>query len=254
MHADDRGVLWVATGRELLRVAGGQATTVSLGPVSLNQITDITADGDGGVWLHDAERGLQRWNRGRLSAAPLPHELKRTALLASYTDRSGRAWLAFENQRVAVMEPSGNVHVYGPDDGLTAWDDAIRGRIEFPNERLEDVVLVRSDGRPTYNFASPVEDMDDGITHVTARFGYMDTPDVPAALRTLDPAAAEGPLDLDSATYFLSKIELRRGPVPTMALWRKRLFVATSYITADAAEHFGLPRDRTIIMGSHIDV
>jgi glutamyl-tRNA synthetase len=53
-----------------------------------------------------------------------------------------------------------------PDEGVTGWDDAVRGRIEFPNEQLEDLVIVRSDGRATYNFASPVEDMDDGITHV----------------------------------------------------------------------------------------
>jgi glutamyl-tRNA synthetase len=53
-----------------------------------------------------------------------------------------------------------------PDDGVTAWDDAVLGPIEVPNEKLEDVVLVRSDGRPTYNFANPVEDMDDAITHV----------------------------------------------------------------------------------------
>ena len=53
-----------------------------------------------------------------------------------------------------------------PHEGVTAWDDAIRGRIEFPNEQLEDLVLVRSDGRPTYNFASPFEDAEDGITHV----------------------------------------------------------------------------------------
>jgi KUP system potassium uptake protein len=39
-----------------------------------------------------------------------------------------------------------------------------------------------------------------------------------------------------------------------LARWRKRLFIATSHITADAAEHFGLPRDRTVIMGSHIEV
>jgi hypothetical protein len=52
-------------------------------------------------------------------------------------------------------------------------------------------------------------------------------------------------LDLHNASYFLSKIELRPGAEPTMALWRKRLFIATSYITADAAEHFGLPRERT---------
>src|SRR3712207_7138804 len=48
----------------------------------------------------------------------------------------------------------------------TGWPDEIKGAIEFPNERLEDVVLLRSDGRPTYNFASPVDDADDGITHV----------------------------------------------------------------------------------------
>ncbi|MFE3029016.1 KUP/HAK/KT family potassium transporter, partial [Nocardia tengchongensis] len=95
---------------------------------------------------------------------------------------------------------------------------------------------------------------DDGIIHVTASYGYMDTPDVPAALRLLDPAETEGVLDLDHASFFLSKIELRRGDEPTMALWRKRLFIATSHITSDAAEHFALPRDRTVTMGSWIEV
>ena len=53
-----------------------------------------------------------------------------------------------------------------PDEGVVGWDDAVRGRIEFQNENLADLVIVRSDGRATYNFASPVEDMLDGITHV----------------------------------------------------------------------------------------
>ncbi|WP_285740328.1 KUP/HAK/KT family potassium transporter [Kitasatospora phosalacinea] len=94
---------------------------------------------------------------------------------------------------------------------------------------------------------SPTRDIDDlgygedGIVHVTARFGYMETPGVPATLALLDPADTEGVLDLDRASYFLSKIELRRGKQPTMATWRKRLFIATSYITADAVEHVGLP-------------
>jgi KUP system potassium uptake protein len=95
---------------------------------------------------------------------------------------------------------------------------------------------------------------DDGITHVTTRFGYMETPDIPAVLNTLEPATTEGQLQLAEASYFLSTIELRRGQKPTMAPWRKRLFIATTYITADAAEHFGLPRDRTVIMGSYINV
>ena len=52
----------------------------------------------------------------------------------------------------------------------------------------------------------------------------------------------------------LSKIELTMGESPTMAPWRKRLFIATSYLTADAAEFFCLPRDRTVIVGSRIEV
>jgi glutamyl-tRNA synthetase len=65
-----------------------------------------------------------------------------------------------------AYEDEGAIRFRMPDAGATAWDDAIRGRIGFPNEQLDDLVIVRSDGRPTYNFASPVEDWLDGITHV----------------------------------------------------------------------------------------
>jgi glutamyl-tRNA synthetase len=65
-----------------------------------------------------------------------------------------------------AYEDEGAIRFRMPDEGATAWDDVVRGRIEFPNEQLEDLVLVRSDGRPTYNFASPLEDVWDEITHV----------------------------------------------------------------------------------------
>jgi glutamyl-tRNA synthetase len=65
-----------------------------------------------------------------------------------------------------AYEDEGAIRFRMPDDGVTAWDDVVRGRVEFPNEKLEDVVLVRGDGRPTYNFASPMEDVWDAITHV----------------------------------------------------------------------------------------
>jgi glutamyl-tRNA synthetase len=65
-----------------------------------------------------------------------------------------------------AYEDEGAIRFRMPNEGVTAWDDAVRGRIEFPNEQLEDFVLVRSDGRPTYNFASPMEDVWDEITHV----------------------------------------------------------------------------------------
>jgi KUP system potassium uptake protein len=94
----------------------------------------------------------------------------------------------------------------------------------------------------------------DGIILVTARFGYMEKPHVPGALRLLDPAQTEGAIAIDEASYFLSKLELRKGTAPTMPQWRKSLFIATSYITADAAEYFGLPGDRTVIMGARLEV
>jgi glutamyl-tRNA synthetase len=65
-----------------------------------------------------------------------------------------------------AYEDEGAIRFRMPDEGVTGWEDGVRGRIEFPNDQLDDLVIVRSDGRATYNFASPVEDMDDAITHV----------------------------------------------------------------------------------------
>jgi glutamyl-tRNA synthetase len=65
-----------------------------------------------------------------------------------------------------AYEDEGAIRFRMPDEGVTVWDDVVRGRIEVANETIEDLVLVRSDGRPTYNFASPMEDVWDGITHV----------------------------------------------------------------------------------------
>ncbi|MFD4708777.1 potassium transporter Kup [Streptomyces sp. NPDC058430] len=138
---------------------------------------------------------------------------------------------------------------------------AMRANVVHNHVRHEQVVILALQTEPVPRVPADqrvvVDDLgyaDDGIVHVTARFGYMETPDVPGLLATLDAAQTEGPLQLDQASYFLSKIELRRGKAPTMAPWRKRLFIATSYITSDAAEHFSLPRDRTVIMGAHIEV
>ena len=95
---------------------------------------------------------------------------------------------------------------------------------------------------------------DDRIYHVTAHFGYMDTPAVPALLPLIHKDEGRGALDDTEVSYFLSTIEVRMGNSPGMSRWRKRLFIATSRLTADAAEYFKLPRDRTVIMGSRIEL
>ncbi|MDD3018402.1 MAG: glutamate--tRNA ligase [Comamonas sp.] len=53
-----------------------------------------------------------------------------------------------------------------PKDGVVVWDDKCKGRIEFQNSELDDLVIARPDGTPTYNFCVCVDDMDMGITHV----------------------------------------------------------------------------------------
>ncbi|HZP71932.1 MAG TPA: glutamate--tRNA ligase [Gaiellaceae bacterium] len=65
-----------------------------------------------------------------------------------------------------AYEDDGAIRFRQPKEGVVSWDDAVRGRIEFKNELLPDLVIVRSDGRPTYNFVSPVDDVFDEITHV----------------------------------------------------------------------------------------
>ena len=95
---------------------------------------------------------------------------------------------------------------------------------------------------------------DDRIIHVTAHFGYMDQPNIPDLLPLIRQADIESPLDDDKLSYFLSRIEIVLGNAPGMSRWRKHLFIATSRITADAAEYFQLPRERTLVMGSRIEL
>jgi glutamyl-tRNA synthetase len=78
-----------------------------------------------------------------------------------------------------------------PDDGVTAWDDLVLGPIEVKNETIEDLVILRSDGRPTYNFASPVEDWLDGITHVIR--GRDHVPNTPKQIQILTALGADTP-------------------------------------------------------------
>lgn len=53
-----------------------------------------------------------------------------------------------------------------PQGGVVAWDDKVKGRIEISNDELDDLVIARPDGTPTYNFCVVVDDLDMAITHV----------------------------------------------------------------------------------------
>jgi glutamyl-tRNA synthetase len=91
-----------------------------------------------------------------------------------------------------AYEDEGAIRFRMPDEGVTGWDDIVRGHVEFPNEKLEDVVLVRSDGRSTYNFASPLEDVWDGITHVIRGDDHVSN--TPKQLNIIRAVGAEVPV------------------------------------------------------------
>jgi glutamyl-tRNA synthetase len=91
-----------------------------------------------------------------------------------------------------AYEDDGAIRFRMPDEGVTAWEDVVRGRIEYPNDKLEDVVIVRSDGRPTYNFASPMEDVWDGITHVIRGDDHI--PNTPKQLNIIRAVGADVPV------------------------------------------------------------
>jgi glutamyl-tRNA synthetase len=91
-----------------------------------------------------------------------------------------------------AYEDEGAIRFRMPDEGLTTWEDAVLGRIEYPNDKLEDLVLVRSDGRPTYNFVSPLEDVLDGITHVIRAQDHVSN--TPKQLQILSALGHEPPV------------------------------------------------------------
>jgi KUP system potassium uptake protein len=138
---------------------------------------------------------------------------------------------------------------------------AMRANVEHNEVLHEHVLILAIETMPVPHIPAAeritVDDLgyrDDRIAYVTARFGYMDQQNVPGLLPLIRQADIEAPLEDEKLSYFLSHIELSVGNTPGMSRWRKHLFTATSRITADAAEYFQLPRDRTLIMGSRIEL
>ncbi|HEY2307291.1 MAG TPA: KUP/HAK/KT family potassium transporter, partial [Streptosporangiaceae bacterium] len=136
-----------------------------------------------------------------------------------------------------------------------------RANVEHNEILHEEVLILSIETMPAPHITDAerlqIDDLgykDDRIIHITARFGYMDQTNVPGLLPLIRDAAIESPLDEDRLSYFVSRIELVQGHEPGMSRWRKRLFIATSRITADAAEYFKLPRERTVILGSRIEL
>lgn len=138
---------------------------------------------------------------------------------------------------------------------------ALRANVEFNHVMHERVVIVsvQSENVPHIPVGDrlAVDELGrsgDGVVHLTARFGFIDDQDIPELLRSATGLVDE--LDLDPATtsYFLSRITIERSGRPGMSSWRKRLFIALAHNAATPATYFRLPVDRTVVMGTRIEI
>jgi KUP system potassium uptake protein len=196
------------------------------------------------------------WQRGRV-------------LVTQKRDREEGSLRAFITQLHAMKPPLPRVPgtAIFLNRGKTTTPLALRANVEHNEILHQQVIILAIETMPVPHVPEgerlKIDDLgfkNDGITHVTARFGYMDHVRIPSLLPLIRKADVErASADVESSaegtlSYFVSRIELAPGHTPGMSHWRKRLFIATSRITADAAESFGLPRERTVIMGSRIEL
>src|SRR5688572_3805952 len=106
-------------------------------------------------------------------------------------------------------DPNRVIRFKNPLDGTVAWEDKVKGRIEISNTELDDLVIFRSDGYPTYNFAVVVDDLDMRITDVVRGDDHVNnTPrqiNIYKALGAAVPHFAHLPMILDPEGAKLSK-------------------------------------------------
>ena len=125
-----------------------------------------------------------------------------------------------EQGKVLPTPPAGIkpvVRFKNPMHGVAAWDDMVKGKIIFENSELDDLIIARADGTPTYNFCVVVDDLDMGITQVIRGDDHVNnTPrqiNILKALGATLPQYAHVPMILGSDGERLSK---RHGAVSVM--------------------------------------
>ena len=150
-----------------------------------------------------------------------------------------------------------------PHPGKETTPLALRANVEH-NKILHENVLIVSASSANVPHVPVAERFevdhlgyeDDRIQHLSVRFGFSDEPNLPQALAQACETGAlyPGTIRVDQASFFLSRGAIRRTRAKGMAAWRKVLFLRLAHNAADPAAYFGLPVDRTVTMGSPVEV
>jgi KUP system potassium uptake protein len=137
---------------------------------------------------------------------------------------------------------------------------ALRANVAFNRVLHEHVIIVQivNENVPHIRHVDRVivEDLgyaDDGIVHVTVRVGFTDSQDVPKGLALAIGKTPELNVDPEQAHYFLSLLDVHASD-PSPKAWRIRLFAWMAHATANRTEALHLPPDRTVVIGSRLDL
>jgi glutamyl-tRNA synthetase len=122
------------------------------------------------IYREHAERLLQAGKAYPCYCTPEELDAKRKRAIAEKRtpryDGRCRDLTPEERERLEAQGRRPALRFIAPREGVTVVEDVIRGTIEFDNAEIDDFIIVRSDGRPTYNFAVVVDDLTMRITHV----------------------------------------------------------------------------------------
>lgn len=121
-------------------------------------------------------------------------QMREAQMAAGLKPRYDGTWRP-EEGKVLPVPPAGLqpvVRFRNPLTGMVAWDDQVKGRIAISNDELDDFIIARADGTPTYNFCVVVDDWDMGITHVIRGDDHVNN--TPRQINLLHALGADVPL------------------------------------------------------------
>jgi glutamyl-tRNA synthetase len=121
-------------------------------------------------------------------------QMREAQMAAGLKPRYDGTWRP-EEGKVLPVPPAGVqpvVRFRNPLTGMVAWDDQVKGRIAISNDELDDFIIARADGTPTYNFCVVVDDWDMGITHVIRGDDHVNN--TPRQINLLHALGADVPL------------------------------------------------------------
>lgn len=138
---------------------------------------------------------------------------------------------------------------------------ALRLNVEHNHVLHEQVVIISARTADVPHIPWPqrmivehLGDPHDGIVHIAVDFGFQDRTDIPDALRRASAEDLDGEVDLEHASYLLSRISLNRTKQPGMSAWRKQLFIAFAHNATSQTAYLCLPEQHTITISSQVDL